>query len=390
MIHLLALREGDRTFRSLLDVLGEDLRSRMRIVHYEDLAGLLELPAGMWVFGNVERLRGEWFEVARRAHRALSSAPDRALALNDPAHTLRRYDLQRALVAAGRNDFRTFRLNEVPGDLRFPVFLRFERWHLGTLTPLLQDRRTLRHAIAEQVLRGQDVANLLVVEFMDTSVGGVFRKYGAFVVGTHVVPKHVFASTDWMIKSLSSEPIPEVLAEEDAYVRQNPHRDDLLEVARLGRLGYGRIDYGIRDGKVQVWEANNTPTVLPGGFLAPTRAPITAEFFRNLARAFEDQDLPDDAPPIPVTFPRPERPPRPRTPPRAVRRMWAVGAGDTRRRIARAIPGPVRRLVPSRQARARVLARGTSAAAAVLRRPLLRRARRRLGGSGTPGGILGP
>jgi hypothetical protein len=58
---------------------------------------------------------------------------------------------------------------------------------------------------------------------------------------------------------------PNYLAEELDYLRVNPHAAPLLEVCRAAHIGWGRFDYSLLDGRIQVWEINASPLfVLPG------------------------------------------------------------------------------------------------------------------------------
>ena len=67
--------------------------------------------------------------------------------LNHPTRTLRRYDLLRALHAAGRNQFAAYRPSDDLTGVRFPVFLRREDDHDGRRSGLLDDAATLSHAL---------------------------------------------------------------------------------------------------------------------------------------------------------------------------------------------------------------------------------------------------
>src|SRR2546430_577175 len=100
---------------------------------------------------------------------------------------------------------------------------------------------------------------LLVTEFCDTADGaGIYRKFSAFIVGDRVVPRHVFFSRRWMLK------VPDLVtdalvAEERTYVETNPHEHELRAIFDLAGLEWGRIDYGVRDGALQIWEINTNP-----------------------------------------------------------------------------------------------------------------------------------
>ncbi|MFI5426708.1 hypothetical protein [Aeromicrobium sp. UC242_57] len=55
---------------------------------------------------------------------------------------------------------------------------------------------------------------------------------------------------------------PSMNAEELEFIENFPHHDDVAEAFELAGLDYGRIDYGIVDGRMQVWEINTNPIVL--------------------------------------------------------------------------------------------------------------------------------
>lgn len=78
-----------------------------------------------------------------------------------------------------------------------------------------------------------------------------------------------------------------MLAEEHDYVEKNPHEGRLREVFRLARIDYGRMDYGMLDGQVQVWEINTNPTIRSGK-LNPrsARRSLLESFVDTMADAF--------------------------------------------------------------------------------------------------------
>jgi hypothetical protein len=43
-----------------------------------------------------------------------------------------------------------------------------------------------------------------------------------------------------------------------------PHREELRQIFDLAGITYGRIDYGLRAEKIQVWEINLNPTLIQG------------------------------------------------------------------------------------------------------------------------------
>ena len=111
-------------------------------------------------------------------------------------------------------------------------------------------------------LRGHRLRDLLVVEFCDTAdANGLYRKYAAFKVGNAIVPAHMMAGDRWMIKASGDQPTVELAEEGLRYVEENPHEEWLRKVFTIAGADYGRIDYGVLNGRPQVWEVNLNPTV---------------------------------------------------------------------------------------------------------------------------------
>jgi hypothetical protein len=53
--------------------------------------------------------------------------------------------------------------------------------------------------------------------------------------------------------------------EENAILREDPYRDTLRQVFELAEIEYGRADFGIVEGKPQIYEINTNPTIRPAG-----------------------------------------------------------------------------------------------------------------------------
>jgi hypothetical protein len=223
---------------------------------------------------------------------------------------MHRHALLHTAHEGGRNHFRAFRVREIPGDLRFPVFLRSEREHTGGLMPLLPDERALRRGLRRLRLRGYARRELLVVEYCDTAdAAGFLRKHAAYVVGDRIIPCSLLVSSHWVTKSEVRRLDEGTAQEELEYVRTNPHAEWLRETFALARIDYGRIDYGLCDGRPQVWEINLNPTLgRPLGrpsHMTPEqrqlRAPAREYVARQFVAAWAALDVP--APPrAPLPF----------------------------------------------------------------------------------------
>jgi hypothetical protein len=196
-------------------------------------------------------------------------------------------------------------------SLRFPVFVRDAGTHDGALSPLLRSDLEVERAIGRAIVQGRSVHSLIVVEFCDTvDAKGYYRKYSAFVVGGHIIPRYVSVSREWMLKFQGSEFTTRMAEEEREYVLTNPHEAELRDVFDLAGVDYGRIDYAMRDGRMQTWEINLNPTIGRGlrassGKVPPEldaiRKPTKEHFYRLFREAWEDVDLVTDGPSIEVT-----------------------------------------------------------------------------------------
>jgi hypothetical protein len=238
--------------------------SRMRYLLYNDLRSLRQLERGTYIFTDHERLAPPQLQLARQLWTTLSAAEPAVRLVNDPHRMLGRLEFLERLYAEGVNRFRAVSATEpveLLRSLRYPVFIREERAHLGTLTPPLHEPDDLLPALRRLRLRGYYRRDLLVVEFCDTSdASGIYRKYSAFRVAGKIIPRHVLFSRSWNLKQPDLKD-PSFQAEHDEYLATNPHEAEVSRAFDLGGFDYGRIDYSLLDGKPQVWEVNSNPTV---------------------------------------------------------------------------------------------------------------------------------
>ncbi len=263
--------------------------TRLSVIHYSDLFKAHELPLGTYIFSDIERLLPAETEAALMVWNRLDDAGARLL--NHPALTLRRFDLLDRMYSLGQNRFRVIRATDRTTPLRYPVFVREENNHSGSLTRLLNSRQEVDEALAGAVVRGHLIENLMVVEYCDTSdAAGVFSKYSAFKLGDRIIPGFVDCSLQWVVKGTDIE-VATVLEEERRYLREDPHHDWIEEVFAIARTDFGRIDYGFTGDRPQVWEINTNPAIIqhPDEY-EDEHLPIKRRLVADIVSAFEALD----------------------------------------------------------------------------------------------------
>ena len=103
---------------------------------------------------------------------------------------------------------------------------------------LLRSQAALERAVVRALVRGHDLRDLLIVEYIDTSDDdGLFRKYGAFIVGDRVLPRNMKISENWEVRGYGE--LPANADEELGYLRGNPHEEELRDIARFARIAAG-------------------------------------------------------------------------------------------------------------------------------------------------------
>lgn len=268
--------------------------ARIEVVHYEDMARF-GARRGLAVFSDVELLDDAQRVAAGVLHARLKAEPERFRVWNNPLRSARRFQVLDTLAAEGTNRFRAFRAGEpLPADLRYPVFVRDEHEHNGALTVLLRDEAELTAALASLRAGSHAGGPLLVVEFLSYgSADGFYRKYSIFRFGDTLVPKHVLFSDEWMLKT------PDYarfvgggwLEEETAWLDGSAEHGQVRGIFERFEVDYGRIDYALVEGRVQVFEINTNPTLLkPENLAAGLRLSVHRRFAVQAEEAWETYD----------------------------------------------------------------------------------------------------
>jgi hypothetical protein len=292
------------TMDTYLETWGADLRAMIQVRGYHELAGLQSLPGGTYIFSDLERLTPALALLAAEVWKQLQAAGSYVRLLNHPTRVLRRMDLLQTLHASGRNQFQAHHVINGRAQVRFPAFLRCANDHDGSRTDLLHTPEAVDANIHAALCYGHDPRELILIEFCNTSdEDGIHHKYAAFRVGDKIIPRHLIFSRKWMLK------YPDLLdgnklAREMEYLKTNPHEAALREIFDLAHIDYGRCDYGVVNGQIQVWEINSNPVVmLPPEEYQPAHMPTQEYFSPRIQAAFKAINLTVDPDlKIPISF----------------------------------------------------------------------------------------
>lgn len=270
MIHYVATERFLSTVENFLAGF-PDLRGHLRPLSYEELFFERAGPIGHYIFTDFDRLSRYELECAAAFARALAELAPVATILNHPLRAMERYPLLAALHRAGINDFAAIRVETGERPPAYPVFIRAEDGYGGPETDLIHDDAGFDAALARLADRGLPRRGRIAVGYAASrDADGYFRKYGAFNVFGRIIPQHIHRSGMWVTKRNLPEhswaypatreaKSADIVSEELEFVRQNPHRDVLLRAFEVGGIEFGRADYGIVDGRVQIYEINTNP-----------------------------------------------------------------------------------------------------------------------------------
>src|SRR6266849_1461535 len=264
MIRFVVTRPHTYTVRSLGSSFGAET-PHCEALPYDELFGSLHVPAGTYIFCDIERLSDRDLLLAAEVYRILSTAAPRCRVLNDPARVKIRYALLRSLNEGGVNRFDAYRADGHPRPKWFPVFIRAEAEHERPLTDLLPDQETLDTALHNFRTQGRPLRGLIVIEYCAEPIApGTFRRYGTFRIGNAIHLDHVVTEDTWNVKwgkaGLATE---DMYREDDRLIRDNRFAEELREAFQIAEIEYGRADFGVVNGRPQIYEINTNPHLGP-------------------------------------------------------------------------------------------------------------------------------
>ncbi|MFN3230863.1 MAG: hypothetical protein ACE363_01745 [Alphaproteobacteria bacterium] len=224
------------------------------------------MPAATYVLTDFDRL-GPW-ELELATHLFLALKADGIPVLNNPGAFRPRHAMLEHFRAENLNSFRSWcpAYGQMPN--RFPVFLRSQAAHRGPITDLIHDPGQARAALEEALMSGHPLGDLQFIEYAAEALGeGFFQKHAAFRIGDTIVPALSVFSSGWAGKMNEDGRVPNHLYRRELnHIEDYPHRDSLMRVFRSANIDYGRIDFGIVDGRIETYEINTNPWL---GYIAP-------------------------------------------------------------------------------------------------------------------------
>ena len=298
-----------RPFRGTINIFlaggGKPLARHVRVLSYEELFRRRRVPVGTWIFSDLERLAREDLERAAMCWEALASSGHPVRLFNHPLRVKRRFELLRALHDCGVNEFDVHRLDEGRAPRRFPVFLRVENDHTGPETGLLRTPEEFESAVRRLASEGKSRDQRVAVEYCaEADEEGRYRKYAAFILDGQIVPRHLLVNKHWVVKGRDREACNETIPEQIEYTETNPHEAELRKIFEIAQIDYGRIDYTVVAGRIQVYEINTNPQITTPGWSGRVsqRSQIKLEFARKFLSIMTPLAIEGSKASVPVDF----------------------------------------------------------------------------------------
>lgn len=236
----------------------------IRLLSYRAFFAAKRLPVATYILTDHDRLSAGDRERLWGVCQALEAGSGAIRILNHPTRVLRRLDMLTALHDQGINSFRVFPLMGGERPVDYPVFLRSEGEHGGERSELIDDADALEAEIPKYLRkrRYKRGHGSLIVGFIDSRDDqGRPLKFAAFRVGDRIVPRHRFLGRTWFVRGPDYLD-DDIAAAEREWLTSFPEADQVRRVFEVAGIDYGRLDFAIIDGKVQVFEINTNPQTI--------------------------------------------------------------------------------------------------------------------------------
>ena len=259
MILYFATGKYTNTLKTVLNQWAPELKKVIKPMTYEELWRSERLPKATYIFSDFERMSPE---VQNMAAAFADQLRPHGRILNEPRRAKARYELLRDLHDAKINDFRIFRADQIPEDVRYPIFVRPENDHKGPRSELLNSPKEIAKACMDLVAQGFEYRRIVAVEFQaQKNKDGLYHRHGTHNLGGEIVSQVLTYTHDWCVKGLGVR-TPEIAREEEQYNIENPHAEQIKRAFEVGGIDYGRMDYSVIGDRIQVYEINTNPVII--------------------------------------------------------------------------------------------------------------------------------
>ena len=233
--------------------------------NYQKLLQQDIFPCGTYIFLDRERMDQWELRIYSQLYNHLKNAGAGYKVLNNPARVMNRYELLRMLYHKGINDFNAYLVSERQKPGSYPVFIRRIFDHSTPLTGLLHDETELESALDNLRSLQEPDEGLVIIEYCAEPVAkNLFRKLASYRIGENLFFIHTVHEESWLVKHGTKN-----LASDDLYkneyemIKNNAYENELRPVFDLANIDYGRVDFGLVNGKIQVYEINTNPKIGP-------------------------------------------------------------------------------------------------------------------------------
>ncbi|TDQ61926.1 hypothetical protein ATL17_3030 [Maritalea mobilis] len=260
------------------------------------------LPAATYIFTFIDRLHPRERRLASKIYHHINEAGAGFKALNDPAAAKNRYRLLRTLYDHGVNQFNAYLASDAPQPNRFPVFVRHLSVSLPPLTQLLENQDALDDALTELEQKGEPLDDLVVIEFCAVPYQGEFyAKLAAYRIDQTISFNMMLFDEKWYVKYRDVDHMPpDASAFEAKLMKENAFQDEVRRVFELANIEYGRVDFGLVEGRPQFYEINFHPHFSSSEFASkdPQRLENVTLAAQRRLNALNQLDQQTDAPAI--------------------------------------------------------------------------------------------
>ena len=243
----------------------ERLEGRVMVLPYSKLSKLNGLDVTSVVFCDQERLtRGEMSAVMALWDRLEKSTSIKLI--NKPDKVLFRLTLHEALYRDGINSYQSKPVGDQSRKLKYPVFLKVIHDHKGALSPLLYNDSEFKRGLKKSTFPYTRYfkKDIMVIEYCDVvDQRGHYPKYASNLINGKIIPRSRRVGTEWQVNSRKQLEDMEHQLAEKAFQDNNDEEPLIRSVFETAGIEFGRIDYGISGGQIQVWEINTNPMIAP-------------------------------------------------------------------------------------------------------------------------------